>query len=98
MKHEDQNFIVCKMSFQSSIEVLQHVTKEHSHNIIENISVKEKEQMEYSKEGKGSDSDVESDELKCAKCDKIVLQEDNITIDEEEHSRCQFCQMMTLYG
>ena len=39
-KHKNQNCKVCHVTFQNAMEVLQHVAKEHSKNVIENISVK----------------------------------------------------------
>ena len=42
-KHEEQSFKVCGLRFETSLEVLQHVAKEHSENIIGNISIQEKE-------------------------------------------------------
>ena len=44
-KHDDQNCKVCQKGFKTSMEVLKHVAKEHSKNIVPNISVKEKEKL-----------------------------------------------------
>ena len=44
-KHDDQNCKVCHEVFKTSMEVLKHVAKEHSSNIKDNISVKDKEHI-----------------------------------------------------
>ena len=44
-KHEKLNFKVCHVTYKNSMEVLHHLAKEHSKDIIPNISVKEKEQQ-----------------------------------------------------
>ena len=45
-KHQKQNCRVCHVTFKNSMEVLHHLAKEHSKDIIPNISVKEKEQQD----------------------------------------------------
>ena len=44
-KHENQNCKVCNKVFKTSMEVLEHVAKEHSENIVANILVKDKEKL-----------------------------------------------------
>ena len=44
-KHENKNFKVCNKVFKTSMEILEHVAKEHSENIVANILVKDKEKL-----------------------------------------------------
>ena len=41
-KHKNKKCMVCLVTFTDSMEVLKRVTKDHSKNVIEKISVKEK--------------------------------------------------------
>ena len=89
------------MRFKTSIEVLQHVAKDHSENIPANISVKEKEkhieeQEEDIAEDKGSFD--RSTKFKCFKCKEIVSLHDKFNDDIQEDQMCKLCTMFQAYG
>ena len=70
-KHVEQFCKVCNKGFKSPIEVLQHAAKEHSSNIKENTSVKEKETtLEVEEEDQTEHIDI--DKFKCMRCKEIV--------------------------
>ena len=75
------------MTFQNSMEDLQHVTKEHSKNIIPYISVKEKELQVYQHEekipGNYDNIDIRT-QFKCFKCKEIVFLTDKFNDDLQE--------------
>ena len=81
------------------MEVLKHVAKEHSKNIIASISVKEKEKLSAEDNGDISDNENNIDKLfqfKCFKC-KNAVSLDN-SDDLEEDQVCKFCIMTSAYG
>ena len=83
------------------MEILKHVAKEHSKNIIANISVKEKEKQNAEDEGDISENEDNIDKLiqfKCFKCKNIVSLGDKFNDDLEENQMCKFCTMTSAYG
>ena len=75
------------MTFKNSMEVLQHVTKQHSKYIIPYISVKEKELQAYQHEeeipGNYDNIDLRT-QFKSFKCQEIVFFTDIFNDDLEE--------------
>ena len=93
-KHNKQNWKVCHMTFKDSMEVLKHVAKEHSKNVIETISVKEKEQIINQNEEDISEKEVKikhSKQFKCYKCKEIV----SLNYVQQ---MCNLCTMTEAYG
>ena len=75
------------------MEILHHVAKEHSKNIIANISVEEKEQHIY--ENEQNDSEIKdtfdkTTKFKCFKC--------KFNDDLTEDQMCKLCTMTEAYG
>ena len=100
-KHEEQSCKVCGLRFETSLEVLQHVAKEHSENIIGNISVKEKEKLVEENEvdeTEFKDNFDKSTTFRCFKCKDIVSLEDKFNDDLEENQMCKLCTMFEAYG
>ena len=85
--------------FKSSLEVLQHVAKEHSQNIIANISVKEKEQQMFQyEEDIPVDNINTSTHFKCFQCKEIVSIDDKFNDDLQNNQMCKLCTMTQAYG
>ena len=100
-KHNTQNCKVCHMTFRDSIEVLKHVAKEHSKIVIENISVKEKEQIINQNQediSEKEDNIDHSKQFKCYKCKEIVSLNDKFNDDLQEQQMCKLCTMTEAYG
>ena len=100
-KHEMQNCKVCHVTFKNSMEVLQHVAKEHSKDIIPNISVKEKEQqIDQHYEDISENKDIINilTQFKCFKCKEIVSLTDKFNDDLQEEQMCKLCTMTEAYG
>ena len=100
-KHEEQYCKVCHVRFNTSMEVLQHVAKDHSKNIPANISVKEKEkQIDEQEEDIAEDKDSFdiSTKFKCFKCREIVSLDDKFNNDIQEDQMCKLCTMFQAYG
>ena len=83
--------------FKSPIEVLQHAAKEHSSNIKENTSVKEKEiTLEVEEEDQTENIDI--DKFKCMRCKEIVHKKDALKeYDENRQNMCSLCTILS-YG
>ena len=79
------------------MEVLHHLAKEHSQNIIANISVKEKEKQVEENEVDDTEFDNfdKSTKFRCFKCKDIISLE-NKFIDEDQ--MCKLCTMTAAYG
>ena len=85
--------------FKSSMEVLQHVAKEHSDNIIANISVKEKEQQMYLYEEDIPEDNINiSTHFKCFQCKEIVSIDEKFNDDLQNNQMCKLCTMTQAYG
>ena len=100
-KHEEQYCKFCNVRFKTSIEVLQHVAKDHSENIPANIYVKEKEKhIEEQEEDIAEDKDSfdRSTKFKCFKCKEIVSLDDKFNDDIQEDQMCKLCTMFQAYG
>ena len=102
-KHKNQKCKVCNVTFNNSIEVLQHVAKEHSKNILENISVKEKEQLSNGMRHEEDISEYEENidlsiKFRCYKCKEIVPINDKFNDDLQENQMCKLCTMTEAYG
>ena len=86
---------MCNISLKNSLEVLKHVAKDHSKNITENISVKEKELFESEKEKNGKCNEQDNFEslrkFRCFKCKEIVSLEDKFNDDLKEYQMCKLC-------
>ena len=83
-KHEKQICKVCHVIFKKSMEVLQHVAKEHSQDIIPNISVKEKEQqLDQHEEDIYENKDLIDvwTQFKCFKCREVISMNNKINDD-----------------
>ena len=96
-KHVEQFCKVCNKGFKSPIEVLQHAAKEHSSNIKENTSVKEKETtLEVEEEDQTEHIDM--DKFKCMRCKEIVYKKDALKeYDENGQNMCSLCTILS-YG
>ena len=98
-KQEEQNYKVWNVMFKSSMEVLQHVTKEHNDNIIANISVKEKEQQMCPYEEDIPEDNINtSTHFKCFQCKEIFSIEDKFNDDLQNNQMCKLCTMTQAYG
>ena len=78
------------------MEVLQHVAKEHSKNVIENISVKEKEQLFIDNEEDISEYEDNIDlsiQFKCHKCKERVSINNKFNNDLQKEHMCKLCTM-----
>ena len=81
------------------MEVLQHVAKEHSKNIIANISVKEKEQQTEKHEVDEIKDNIDiSTHFMCFRCKDIVSLNDKFNDDLMENQMCKLCTMTEAYG
>ena len=83
------------------MEVLQHVAKEHSQQVIENTSVKEKEKQV--EENDIDDTEFknnfdESMKFRCFKCKDIVSLKDKLNDDLVENQMCKLCTMTEAYS
>ena len=67
-KHKKQNCKVCPVTFTFSMDVLKHIGKEHLKSVIENISVKDKEQIIDKNEEDISEKEDNIDHSKQFKC------------------------------
>ena len=98
-KHKEQNCKVCNVMLKSSMEVLQHMAKENSDNIIANISVKEKEQQMFQYEEDIPEDNINtSTHFKCFQCKKIVSIDDKFNDDLQNNQMCKLCTMTQAYG
>ena len=89
------------MRCKTSIEVLQHVAKDHSENISANISVKEKEKhIEEQEEDIAEDKDSFDglSKFKCFKTKEIVSLDDKFNDDTQEDQMCKLCTMLPAHG
>ena len=85
--------------FNSSLEIPQHLAKEHSQNIIANILVKEKEQQMFQyEEDTPEDNFNTSTNFKCFKCKEIVSINDKLNDDLQVDQMCKLCTMTQAYG
>ena len=98
-KHSKQKCKVCYLDFNTTIELLKHVAEEHKSSIVETINNSEKkkenipEDQEVEVEG-----EIEDGKFKCARCKKIVTNEDTFNIHKEDSQKmCQFCTMVSQY-
>ena len=100
-KHEKQNCKVCQVTFNNSMEGLHHLAKEHSTDIIPNISVKEKEQQVDQHEEEISENKDIIDVLtqfKCFKCRKVVSLTNKFNDDLQDEQMYKLCTMTEAYG
>ena len=100
-KHEKQNCKVCHVTFKNSMEVLQHVAKQHSKDIIPNISVKEKEQQVDQNEEDISENKEIIDVLtqfKCFKCREVFSLNNKFNDDLQDEQMCKLCTLIEAYG
>ena len=82
------------------MEVLEHVAKEHSKNIVANMSVKEKEKLTEQDDIDISDCEDNIDKdfkFKCVKCKNIVSLDDKFNDDLKEDQMCKLCTMFAAY-
>ena len=89
-KHDNKKFKVCHKVFKASMEVLEHVPKEHSKNVVANISVKEKDKL--TEQDKVDISDCEDNidkhiQFNCVKSTKFVVLDDKFNNDLK-NTRC----------
>ena len=86
------------------MEVLQHVAKEHSHNIKEISSNKAKENKDHINSDVTKDIYEEQDnfdsssKFKCFNCKEIVSLDDKFNDDLKEDQMCKLCTMFQAYG
>ena len=75
------------------------MAKEHSQNIIDNISVNEKEQQmfQYEEDIPEDNFDI-STHFKCFKCKEIVSIDDKFNDDLQKDQMCKLCTMTQAYG
>ena len=98
-KHEEQKCKVCNVMFKSPMEVLPHAAKEHSDNIIANISVKVKEQETFQYEEDIAEDNINtSTHFKCFQCKEIVSIGDKFHDDLQNNQMCKLCAMTQAYG
>ena len=90
------------------MEVLQHAANEHSKDIIENISVKEKEQQIENYEepsenhnfsgNSNQTEEIVSDKYRCTKCQEIVYKKDALKpATEDGQELCSLCTILHYY-
>ena len=85
------------------MEVLIHAAKEHSKDIIENISVKEKEQLIANTDKNFQDDskkteEIDSDKYKCSKCKEIVYKKDALKPSTDKGELlCSLCTILHYY-
>ena len=100
-KHEKQNCKVCQKVFQTSMEVLEHVSKEHSNNIVANFSVKEKDKLTEKDKVDISEYEDNIDKhiqlCECVKSKNIVLIDDKIYYFLKEDQMCKVCTRFAAY-
>ena len=100
-ENENENCKVCHVTFTNSMEVLQHVAKEHSKDIIPNISVKEKEQqVDQHEEDISEKKDIIDvlTQFKCFKCREVVSLNNKFNDDLHDEQMCKLCTMIEAYG
>ena len=98
-KHTKQKCKVCNLEFNTSIEVLKHVTDVHKRSFDETINKSEKRKYNKPEEAKVNDCEIENGKFRFAHCKKIVTNEDTFDIHKKDsQNMCQFCTMVTQYG
>ena len=87
------------MTFKNSMEVLRHVAKEHSKNVIENISVKKQLSNQHEEDISEYKENIDlSIKFRCYKCKEIVPINDKFNDDLQENQMCKLCTMTEAYG